>query len=621
MFKYSHGFCAICLPTDLATWTFQSRYIVDTKITVLPHFSSPIFNIVSYFHQVELSSRVLDSCVLVVDAVAGVQCQTKSVWRKISSRKLPAVAFINKMDRVGASLERAMASIQSQLGTEPIALQMPLFHEGHDAFEGFVDLISMQAFRWPTTPSSSSSSSSSDAKKAPRLAEDMEPTVTLVTEDSPENKDIYAEVQKQRTILFETLAAEDESLFETLCGLEEAGATATSLPTDQVLDALRRLTLQKKVLPVLCGASLRGIGVHSLLDAVCCLLPSPEEHPLLGTGDDASGSPVNGEERKAVQALLQQAQTALLVFKMAPASMSSSAAAGKGHVAYCRVLHGALHPGTSMLNARVMQEERVNALLRPEAQALMPMNLTGPNSQGLVAGNVVCIPNLRYSRAGDILVPRTCAKDLARQLQQTKALAVEIPHPVFSLGVEPANTSQIAQLEAALNVLCLEDPSLVWEKDSESGQCILRGLGELHLEIALDKMRRQHRLTGVSTSAPMVNYRETLHFEEEDSTNKKKNSSRTAEANVIPANALIHTKEYSRVLHDGDSNSAGKRLYAGVTLAIAPLSERAADATYSITDEVLQELSATETQAVQEAVSRGLSRGPLGYQVRQQPEP
>lgn len=535
---------------------------------------------VDFSVEVELATRVLDGCVVLIDAVAGVQCQTKSVWRRLNRRNLPAVAFVNKMDRIGASIESAMSSMAQQLQTTPLAMQMPVFVRSgqDDRFAGFVDLLTRTKFEWPATTSS---------QTAPAVS-------TVDAYDAA-----FEEVERGRVALLEQLASHDDEFMELYLEQDQA------VPIDAVLQALRRATLSRRLLPVFCGATLKGMGTQALLDGVTALLPSPLDVQLPSATDKGGKTPV-------------ELETALMIFKL-------SQQGGRGLVAFGRLFAGRLQSGAALRNLRVDQEDKVNALLTVDAD-----EFAAANEKTALPGEVVCLSGLRAAAPGDLLVSRRDAVQLNRhaalRAQWMRRASVEIPPPVFALALETESSSHVAALEKALVVLLAEDPSLAVDKDAETGQLILRGLGELHLEVAVDKLRRQHRVP-VSTGQTHIACRETLQLGREldaahllscvseRATLGDDDGDGDAGADVAAAEeaatVMRHAARYERVLE------GGKRLFAAFDLEVAPLPAHriSAPAQFVVDDAVKAQLSMAERDVLADALRRSFERGPRGYPV------
>lgn len=411
---------------------------------------------VDFTFEVERSTRVLDGAVLVIDAVAGVQAQTQTVWKQANKQGIPAVAFINKMDRDGASFKRALQSISKKLNANTIAIQYPLGSE--DSFVGAVDLLTLRKVVWDSPTSS----------RTP-----VSPTITEVSEADVTYNDIIA-AQKQ---MYETIAEHDEEFLNLY--LEHEGGT---ISPSVVISAIRKLSLSCELVPVVCGASLRGKGVEPLLDTIAAFLPSPLERKPFKA--------VNIKDRSQTKILSSSSEDlCALVFKIVYDKE-------RGPLSFFRVFSGVMSSKSSLRNSTNGNKERINQLLAVSADEHSII-------ADVEAGNVGCIVGLKHTSTGDTLVSER------GPLHDYVLDGLDIPPPVFSISIEPESSSQQAALSKALDILCMEDPSLRVEIDSSSGQTLLKGIGELHLEIVCDKLKREHRLD-VYTGKVFINFRESL---------------------------------------------------------------------------------------------------------------
>ncbi|MFI6688962.1 elongation factor G [Streptomyces sp. NPDC050485] len=396
---------------------------------------------VDFSDEVERSLRVLDGAVAVFDAVAGVEPQSESVWRQADRHGVPRIAFVNKLDRAGADLDTAVASIRERLGAVPLAVQLPVGRE--EGFTGVVDLLRMRALLWHAD---------SD---------------TYQTGPVPEA--LREEAERRRRVLEETVAELHPDALEEFC--------ATSALTEQTLvRALRELTLSGDAVVVLCGSAYRNRGIEPLLDAVVAYLPSPADMPpVRGTGDGAD------QERAPDPA----APFAALAFKV---TVTAS-----GRLTYLRVYSGTLRKGESVRDAATGRTERVGRILRVQADR-------HEEREEAVAGDIVAVVGLKGARAGTTL----CAPAAPVVLEPPS-----VAEPVVSVAVEARRSTDTGRLSAALARLVEEDPSLVVRSDTETGQTVLSGMGELHLEVAAEKIRRAHGVE-VVVGRPQVSYRETV---------------------------------------------------------------------------------------------------------------
>ncbi|MGC5232237.1 elongation factor G [Streptomyces albogriseolus] len=396
---------------------------------------------VDFADEVERSLRVLDGAVAVFDAVAGVEPQSESVWRQADRHGVPRIAFVNKMDRAGADLDAAVASVRERLHPAPLAVQLPVGAE--DAFTGVVDLLGMRALTW------------SDDGEA--------------CDPAPVPDALREEALRRRRLLEEAVAELHPAALEEFC---DTGA----LRTRTLTAALRDLTARGEAVVVLCGSAYRNRGIEPLLDAVLAYLPSPlDVPPVRGTHDGAE------QERPADPA----APLAALAFKVT--------ATATGRLTYLRVYSGTIEQGDTVWDATAGRAERVGRILRVTADRHARLDRA-------VAGDIVAVVGLKGARAGATL----CAPDAP--------LALEPPgtaEPVVSVAVEALRGTDTGRLASALARLAEEDPSLVVRGDAETGQTVLSGMGELHLEVAVERIRRDHGL-GVAVGRPRVSHRETV---------------------------------------------------------------------------------------------------------------
>ncbi len=396
---------------------------------------------VDFADEVERSLRVLDGAVAVFDAVAGVEPQSESVWRQADRHGVPRIAFVNKMDRAGADLDTAVASVRERLHPAPLAVQLPVGAE--DAFTGVVDLLGMRALTW-----------SDDGE-----ARDPAPVPDALRE----------EALRRRRLLEEAVAELHPAALEEFC---DTGA----LRTGTITAALRDLTARGEAVVVLCGSAYRNRGIEPLLDAVLAYLPSPlDVPPVRGTHDGAE------QERTADPA----APLAALAFKVN--------ATATGRLTYLRVYSGTIEQGDTVWDATAGRAERVGRILRVTADRHARLDRA-------IAGDIVAVVGLKGARAGATL----CAPDTPLMLEPPGTA-----EPVVSVAVEALRGTDTGRLASALARLAEEDPSLVVRTDTETGQTVLSGMGELHLEVAVERVRRDHGLE-INVGRPRVSHRETV---------------------------------------------------------------------------------------------------------------
>jgi elongation factor G len=400
---------------------------------------------IDFTAEVQRSLRVLDGGVVVFDAVQGVEPQSETVWRQANRFAVPRICFANKMDRVGASYERTIESIKNRLGTSPLAMQVPIGQE--ENFVGIVDLLTEQAIYFED-----------ELGSEPRLAE-----IPVDLRDT---------VSEQRAELVERIAELDDAL--VLKYLE-----GKTLSLDELKSALRKGVLANEITPVFCGSSLRNKGVQPLLDAVIDYLPSPLDIP------DVVGTHPKTEEQIARAADDQEPMSAL-VFKIVTDPYV-------GRLAYIRVYSGQVRKGSSYQNASKDSKERVGRLLRMYADHREDVEEIG-------AGDIGAILGLKESYTGDTL----CDKSDPIILE-----SITFPEPVISVAIEPKTIADQAKMGVALQKLAEEDPTFKVRQDDETGQTIISGMGELHLDILVDRMLREFNVKA-NVGNPRVAYHETI---------------------------------------------------------------------------------------------------------------
>jgi elongation factor G len=398
---------------------------------------------VDFADEVERALRVLDGAVAVFDAVAGVEPQSESVWRQADRHGVPRIAFVNKMDRAGADLDAAVASVRERLHPAPLAVQLPIGAE--DTFTGVVDLLRMRALTW------------TDEGEA--------------RDPAPVPDELREEADGRRRLLEEAVAELHPGALEEFCD------TGT-LSTGTLAAALRDLTRSGDAVVVLCGSAYRNRGVEPLLDAVLAYLPSPLDVPPVRGTHAGDGT---GQQRAADPA----APLAALAFKVN--------ATATGRLTYLRVYSGTIEKGDTVWDATARRSERIGRILRVRADRHAQLDRA-------VAGDIVAVVGLKSARAGSTL----CAPDTPLVLEPPG-----VAEPVVSVAVEALKGTDTGRLASALARLAEEDPSLVVRTDPETGQTVLSGMGELHLEVAVEKIRREQGL-GVNVGRPRVSHRETV---------------------------------------------------------------------------------------------------------------
>lgn len=400
---------------------------------------------VDFTVEVERSLRVLDGAVAVFDAVAGVEPQTETVWRQANKYNVPRMCFINKMDRVGADFYRCVDMVKDRLEATVAVAQLPIGSESE--FRGVIDLLSMQALIW-----------------------DDGMGETYETADVP--AELQADAEQWRHELVDVLSHSDETILEKYVGDEEITA-------DDLRSALRNATVAGDVVPVLCGTAFKNKGVQPLLDAVVDFLPSPLDVPAIEGTDIKSGEPV---ERSASD----DEPFAALAFKI----MSDPYV---GKLTYFRVYSGKLAAGSQVLNATKDKKERVGRILQMHANHR-------EDKDGVFTGDIVAVVGLKQTTTGDTL----CDPQHPILLER-----MEFPTPVISVAIEPKTKVDQDKLGKALAALSEEDPTFEVRTDDETGQTIIGGMGELHLDVLVDRMQREFAV-GANVGKPQVAYRETV---------------------------------------------------------------------------------------------------------------
>ncbi len=402
---------------------------------------------VDFTIEVERSLRVLDGAVAVFDGKEGVEAQSETVWRQADRYKVPRMCFINKMDKLGANFEYSFNSIKKRLGANPIAVQIP-WGQG-DELKGIIDLLAMKAFEFET-----------DSQGA------------VVTE-----KEIPADLQETanawRHRLIEDAASLDEDLMNQY--LEDEG----SVTIEQIRKALRKGTIARECNPVFCGSALKNIGVQRLLDGVIDYLPNPQEVP------EVQGTDPRDSEKKLSRPNSDDAPFSALVFKVVSDT--------HGDLTYMRIYSGKLEKGTRTLNPGNDKREIASRIFEMHAKDRISLDEVG-------AGNIVAVVGIKNSITGDTL----CDPDNPIVLER-----MTFPEPVISMSIEPKTADDKRKLSEALVTIRREDPSFRSEYNDETGQTIIAGMGELHLEIIKNKLVRDMKI-GVEVGKPRVSYREAI---------------------------------------------------------------------------------------------------------------
>ena len=400
---------------------------------------------VDFTAEVERSLRILDGGIVVFDAVAGVEPQSETVWRQADRYHVPRLCFVNKMDRVGADFQRTIDSIARRLQANPVPIQIPIGQE--DSFRGVVDLIEEKALYF-------------------RKRDTEKP------EEGPIPVEVFEEFQNYRNKMIEKIAETDEELLVKY--LEDKEITK-----EEIKSALRKATVGYKVVPVLCGSALQTQGIQPLLNAICGYLPSPIDVP-----------PVDGKDYKTGESVLRgptdDAPFAALAFKTVTDSYI-------GRLVYFRVYSGSIKTGAMVFNANRGRRERLGRIVKMHAQHREEVS-------SVHAGQIVAAVGLKETSTGD-----TICDESAPVILET----ITFPEPVVSVAIEPKSRADQDKLIDALAKLADEDPTFKIIFDDETGQTIMSGMGELHLEVLADRMKREYHVEG-NVGKPRVAYRETI---------------------------------------------------------------------------------------------------------------
>lgn len=471
---------------------------------------------VDFTMEVERSLRVLDGSVCVFDAVAGVEPQSETVWRQADRYGVPRICFINKMDRIGSDYWRAVGMISDRLGAKPISLQIPIGAEDH--FEGIIDLVTGEAIYYD---------------KATKGAE---------FEIKPVPADLQDLFDEKRLEMMEAAAEEDEELFEKYLGGEELSA-------EEIKSALRKATIARSIVPVFCGSAFRNMGVQPLLDAVVDFLPSPVDIPAM------EGSDPDNEEVKIPCPCDDKEPFSALVFKLASDPYI-------GHLSFSRIYSGKIETGMTIFNANTGKKERVGRLLKMHANKREDI-------KEAYAGDIVAVVGLKNVSTGDTI----CAMDRPVVLE-----SLDIPDPVIEVAIEPKTKADRDALSAALAKLAKEDPSFRVKGDDETGQTLISGMGELHLDIIVDRLTREFSVNA-NVGKPQVAYRETI-------------------------------TKVAKEDHKYAKQSGGRGQYGHVVIEIEPNPEKGYEFSNSITGGVIpKEYIPAVDKGIQEALKSGVYAG------------
>ncbi|MBE9492113.1 MAG: elongation factor G [Bacteroidetes bacterium] len=402
---------------------------------------------VDFTVEVERSLRVLDGAVAIFCAVGGVEPQSETVWRQADHYRIPRISYVNKMDRAGADFYTVVTQIREKLGANPVPLQIPIGSE--DEFTGIIDLIENKAYGWDNE------------------------SLGAIYNEVPVPENLKDTINKYRSELIEGTAEESEEL------LEKFLKDPDSISGEDIIAAVRKATLEMRITPVICGASFKNKGVQKLIDAICFFLPSPTDVPPIHGLNPYTGK----EETREAN---NQEPFSALAFKIASDPFV-------GRIAYFRVYSGSLNAGEVVLNVNTNKKERIARILQMHANKRTPI-------QKIEAGEIAAAIGFKEIRTGDSLT------DIKHPIILEN---IKFPEPVLRLAVEPKLQDDIDKLSIALKKMIEEDPTFIVKVDEETGQTIISGMGELHLEVILDRLNREYKIS-VNEGAPQVAYKEAI---------------------------------------------------------------------------------------------------------------
>jgi len=456
----------------------QERGITITSAATTCSWKNCMINIidtpghVDFTVEVERSLRVLDGAIAVFDGVHGVEPQSETVWRQADKHKVPRICFINKMDRMGVDFLSSVQSIKKKLGANPLMIQYPV---GGENFSGIIDLISSKFCTWPTELGDS-----------------------IKTDKIPLE---YQEKIKQiRQEMLENLCEWDDSLMEKFIKEEP-------ISEKEIKQSIRKLTLQLKITPVLCGSAFKNKGVQLVLDAIADYLPSPLDIP-----------PISGKKNN-------QTISKKTSFKESPIALAFKIEVDSfaGTMTYIRVYSGEIHTGEHLFNSRENKKERINKLVKMHSHSKQEVSV-------LKAGDIGAVLGLKWTRTGDTL----CSQEEPLLLE-----TIDFPEPVISIAVEAGSLSEQKKMTEALTLLQKEDPSFSVRFNPETGQTLIEGMGELHLEVLIHRLKNDFKVK-INIGKPQVFFRETL-------------------------------LNRNKIKHIFEKDVSGKKQYAGLTLEVYPI--------------------------------------------------
>ncbi|GAB3284498.1 elongation factor G [Microbacterium lacusdiani] len=509
----------------------QERGITITSAAVTCFWNNNQINIidtpghVDFTVEVERSLRVLDGAVAVFDGKEGVEPQSETVWRQADKYNVPRICFVNKMDKLGADFYFTVDTIVNRLKAKPLVLQLPIGAEND--FVGVVDLVEMRALVWP-----------GDAKGDVTMGAKYE-----ITEIPADLADKAAQYREQ---LLETVAETDEALLEKYFGGEE-------LSVEEIKGAIRKLTIASEVYPVLCGSAFKNRGVQPMLDAVVDYLPSPLDVPAIEAHDPK-------DEEKIIERHADASEPfAALAFKVVSHPFF-------GRLTYIRVYSGSLESGAQVVNSTKGKKERIGKIFQMHANKENPVD-------SVTAGHIYAVIGLKDTTTGDTL------SDAANQVVLE---SMTFPEPVIEVAIEPKTKADQEKLGLAIQKLAEEDPTFRVENNAETGQTVVKGMGELHLDILVDRMKREFKVEA-NVGKPQVAYRETIR-------------------KVVERHDYTHKKQ-----------TGGSGQFAKIQFKLEPL-EVTADKTYEFVNEVTggripREYIEPTNQGFQDAMNTGVLAG------------
>lgn len=437
---------------------------------------------VDFTVEVERSLRVLDGAVAVFDGKEGVEPQSETVWRQADKYNVPRICFINKMDKLGADFKFSVQTIKDRLKATPIVMTMPIGAEND--FKGVIDILNMKALYFPETVTGK--------------AGKPEETFGAVIEEAEIPEDLLAEAESYREAMMEAAAEADEELMEKF--LEEG-----ELTNAEIQKGIRALTINSEAYPVFCGSAFKNKGVQPMLDGVIAYLPSPLDVPAV------QGHKVGDEEEIITREANEDAPFSALAFKVAVHPFY-------GKLTYIRVYSGVVESGSQVINSTKGKKERIGKMFQMHSNKENPVEVAH-------AGHIYAFIGLKDTTTGDTL----CAQDAPVILE-----SMSFPDPVIHVAIEPKSKADQEKLGTAIQKLAEEDPTFTVRLDEETGQTVIGGMGELHLDVLVDRMRREFKVEA-NVGKPMVAYRETIRktVEKVEYTHKKQTGGSGQFAKVI----------------------------------------------------------------------------------------